>query len=335
VGQVGRVGRVGGFRRFPAQASLGVKHRGVLVLACTALIGWHLSVRAQEPRLHVTNVASSLVQQGLAAGAPTGSAADAFETVPVPGVQFKPNVARATNVPWIDSNGWRFERGARKVNYAKLPVGSAALAAAEAYAFGVEAILNPDPADVDELTRMLRFLKTNDQAPLPAMANIGVIDDRSPGMGEILNLLTRGNLLYRVVSKPDPTLDLTLRLGTADFPATAAGNPYDFAARVRAKLGDDKRLVRLYGTNTVIARLTGDRTRARLYLLSYSASRRQQRDNPQAIRVRVLGRYQPAKLAAYGAEPDAALTDIRNPKNATEFWVPDFNVIAIVDLKGA
>jgi hypothetical protein len=148
------------------------------------------------------------------------------------------------------------------------------------------------------------------------------------------NMSAIGNLLYRVVPAPDPRLDLTLQLGTTEFPTAAAGNPYEFAALVRAKLGDDKRLVRIYGTNTVIARLTGDRTRAPLFLLSYAASRRPQRGNLQAMRVRVLGRYQPT-LAAYGAEQDTALTDPRNPENATEFWVPDFSVIAMIDLKAA
>ena len=74
---------------------------------------------------------------------------------------------------------------------------------------------------------------------------------------------------------------MNVQLGTPDFPAEAAANPYEFAARVRAKLGDDKRLVRLYGTSTVIARLTGDKSRARLYLLSFS-SRRQQDAGAQA-----------------------------------------------------
>jgi hypothetical protein len=313
-----------------------LKHRARLFLVCAAVvICAQPGARSQQrSRLYVTSAGSTLVEQGLAAPAPGGADADRFESVPAPGVQFKPNVARATNVPWIDSNGWRFQRGATRVSYTKLPAGAAPLAAAEASAFGVEAILNPDPADLDELAKMLRFLKTNDQPPLPPMANIGVVDDRSPRMGEILNLLTRSNLLYRVVQAPDPRLELTLQLGTTDFPAAAAANPYDFAALVRAKLGDNKRLVRIYGTNTVIARLTGDRTRARLSLLSYAAGRRQQRGNLQAMRVRVLGRYQPT-LAAYGADQDAALTDIRHPENATEFWVPDFNVIAIIDLTGA
>ena len=190
-----------------------------------------------------------------------------------------PRVSRTvlrTTAPWIDSNGSRFQRGIQKANYAKLPAGSAPLAAAEAFTFNVDAILDPDPSDVEDLGKMLRFLKTHDQPPLPVMANIGVVDDRSPVLGEVLNLLTRSNLLYRVVSAPDRTLDLTLQLGTVDFPREAAANPSDFAARVRAKLGDDKRLVRLYGTSTVVAHLIGDGKQARLYLLSYGGRRPQQ-----------------------------------------------------------
>ena len=101
---------------------------------------------------------------------------------------------------------------------------------------------------------------------------------------------------------------------------------------VRAKLGDDKRLVRLYGTSTVIARLTGDKSRARLYLLSFSG-RSQQNAGAQAIRVRVQGRYQPAKLAAYGGTPEAKVSDVRHPGTTTEFWIPDFNTCAIIDLE--
>ena len=102
---------------------------------------------------------------------------------------------------------------------------------------------------------------------------------------------------------------------------------------MRAKLGDDKRLVRLYQTSTVIAHLTGDGKTARLYLLSYGGPRRQQATGLQAgTRVRVLGRYRPTKVAAYGAPADAALTDVDNPGDATEFTMPGFRTLAIVDL---
>jgi hypothetical protein len=306
-----------------------------LSVACATAVFYCAASASSQGRnwIYVTSVASGLVEQGLAVAAPTGAAAAAFNEVPHAGVRLVPTVARATDVPWIDSNGWRFQRGIQKANYTKLPAGSAPLAAAEAFTFNVEAILNPDPADVEDLGRILRFLKANDQPPLPALADIGVMDDGSGVMGEVLNMLTRRNLLYRVVSAPERGLGLTVQLGTPDFPREAAKNPVEFAARVRAKLGDDNRLLRLYGTSTVIARLTGDGKRARLHLLAFERNRRQQPgQNPQAIRVRLRGRYQPAKLAAYGAPPDAALTDLQHVGNTTEFWVPGFTIAAIIDL---
>lgn len=292
-------------------------------------------------RFYVTDAASALVEQGLAAASPAGSESDAFQPVPNPGIRFQMNEAQATSAPWIDSNGWRFSRGISKANYANLPPGSAPLAAAEAFAFGVAAILNPDPADLQELAAMLRFLKTQERPPMPAMVNLAVIGDHSPEMDEILNLLTRRNLLYKVVSGPARKL-LTIQLGTPDFPMEAAANPNDFAARVRAKLGDDKRLVRLYGTSTTIAHLTGAGRHARLYLLNYSRNRRGGVPSPQSqqavpeIRVRVLGRYRPVKLAAYGAAEGAQLADVENrlekAGKVTEFTVPPFRILAIIDL---
>jgi hypothetical protein len=169
---------------------------------------------------------------------------------------------------------------------------------------------------------------------MPALVNIGVVDDPSPLMPEILNLLTRRNLLFQVTSAPDKSVDLAVKIGSPEFPLEWASNPNDFAARVREKLGDDRRLVRLYGTGTVIARLTGDTERARLHLLNF-ASRRRQPAGDQSIRVRVRGRYTPTQLAAFGAAPGGAPTDLRHPDQSTEFWVPDFSVIAVIDLQRA
>jgi hypothetical protein len=278
-------------------------------------------------RFYGAGAASALVTQGLMLPAPVGPPATAFQSVPAPSSHNVQNVAQATLAPWVDSNAWRFARGLRKVNYDQLPPGSAALAAAEAFAFDVSAILNVDSADVAEAERMLRFLKAREQPHLPVKANVEVVDDGSASMGELLNMLSRRNLLYRVVTRPQGKVDLTVQLGSREFPRESAANPSDFAARVREKLGDDRRLVRIYGTSTVIAHLTGDARRARLYLLSYSRNR-----NQGEIRVRVRGRYQPESLAAYGAPPDANLLDVRNPGNTTEFSIPAFNTIAIVDL---
>ena len=287
----------------------------------------------QSSRFYLTSVAASLVDQGLAAPAPIGADAEAFQDVSPPGIQFKPSQGQATLAPWITSNGWRFQRGVTKANYSKLPAGSAVLAAAEAFTYGVEAILNPDPADVENLGRMLALLKTHDGPRLPVMANVAIVDDRSPDMGEVLNVLTRRNLLYRVVPAPDRSL-LNVQLGSADFPSESAKNPSDFAARVREKVGDDNRLVRVYGTNTVIVHLTGDRAQARLFVLAYGGNRRGQAQAQQNVRIRVLGRYTPSSFGAFDAPPGAKLIDVDNQGNATEFSLPAFTVCALVDLKG-
>lgn len=295
------------------------------------LVAVALAAQSDKPaatsRLYVAGAAAILADQGLASVAPTGAEASAFQPVPTPAVRNVPNEANATSDPWIDSNAWRFQRGIQKANYTRLPAGSAGLAAAEAFTFGVDAILNADAADVQELGKVLQFLKAHTAPRMPALANIGIVDDGTPAMGEALNMLTRRNLLYRVVARPDRQLNVTVQLGTPDFPANAVVNPSEFAARVRAKLGDDKRLVRLYGSVTAIVHLTGNGARARLYVLSYSRNRTQ-----TGVRLRLLGRYQPAGLAAYGAAPDAKVTDVQHPGKTTEFSLPTFSTIAVVDL---
>lgn len=283
---------------------------------------------------YVTAAAVRLIDQGLALAASSATDAATFQQVPSPGIRFQMNEAQATTAPWIESNAWRFRRGIRKANYAALPAGAAPMAAAEAFTFGVDAILDPDPGDLQELEEMLRFLKGHDQPAMPVMANIAIVDDRSDAMEEILNMLTRRNLLYDVVSAPNRRHDLTVQLGTQNFPRESADDPSDFAARVRAMLGDDKRLIRVYGTNTTIAHLTGDGRKARLFLLSYARRRdgRGRAQPPQEIRIRVRGRYRPTGFAAYSASDDAKLADVENLGSVTEFTVPPFRILAIVDL---
>lgn len=286
-------------------------------------------------RIAVTSAAASLVDKGLAKAAPAAAEISAFEEVPAPALRFRIDNARATRAPWVDSNAWRYFRGLSKANYAKLPAGSAPLAAAEAFMFDVDAVLNPDPKDVEPLGTMLEFLQARQQPAMPALANIEVVDDKGPALGEILNLMTRRNLLYRVVPKAQGKLDLTVQIGSKEFPAAEAANPYDFAAKVRDKLGDEKRLIRLYGTQTTIARLTSDGKRARLVLLEYGAARDRNMGGgaDQTLRVRLLGKYRPVNFAGFGTKADAKLTDVENPGSTTEFWVPAFTTIAVIDLE--
>ena len=256
--------------------------------------------------------------------------ASTYLDVPAPSLQPMPNdgYAQVTLAPWVQSNGWRFMRGLHKARYAAIPRTVAPLAAAEAFAFNVDAILYPDPADAADLGKMIEFLKANAQPPMPALANIGVVDDGSPAMGEALNMLIRRNLLFKVVKRPERGLDLTVEVGTKDFPKESLANPGDFAARVREKLTDDKRLVRVFGTNTVVARLTGDGKRARLVLVAYGRNR-----TMQDIRVAVRGQYQPAAFALYGAPADTRLLDVLQAGQFTEFTIPVSNTVAIVDLQ--
>jgi len=242
-----------------------------------------------------------------------------------PHVEYQMDVASATRVPWVDANGWRFEREPARTYYYKVPAGSAALAAAEAWTYGVEAAIHAAPEDLDSFGRMTKFLAENDRPRLPVMANLGVIDDGSDTIAEVLNLLARHNLLFHVIPAPDPKYDLNIKLGTAEYPQDQAADPYAFAIEMRHRLTDEKRLVRIYGSNVVLVRLTGDGAQARLYLLNYGKA------VVKGLRVRVLGTFAEGKLAAF-AHP-GALADFAAADGATEFSIPEIGPLAVVDLR--
>jgi len=267
---------------------------------------------------------AALVPKVYAPGMPV----DGYEKVPAPNSKMRMNEASATTVPWVDSNAWRYMRGVRKAFYAELPPGTAALAAAEAHAWGVDAILQPAPDDVPALNTMLAFLEKVGSPGLPVRANLGIIDDGSAELPEVLNLLSRRNLPYKVETAPDPKLDLNIKIGSEQYPRDSVKNPSDFAARVREQLGDDKRLVRLFNTYTVLVNLTGDNHRSRLHMVNYS--RRPAKD----VRVRVLGRYKDVKLAEAN-DPAAAAKDVAVVGDATEFTVPLLTTYAVVDLNSS
>jgi hypothetical protein len=248
-----------------------------------------------------------------------------YEKLPQPGVEFRPDVASATRAPWVNSNGARLLRATGKPVYYEAAKGKAVLCAAEAFAYGAEALLRVDPADLEQFASMLRFLKRVDAPRLPVLANIGFIDDGSAEAGEAMNLLTRRNLLFRIVSAPDPRLDLNVRIGAPEYPHSAAVNPSEFTARIRQKLTDEKRLLRIYGSEVVIGRLTGDGSRARLHLLNYGGRK------VEGLRVRVRGTYKQAQFST----PDGAgaVSDFLAADDATEFSIPELASYAVIDLK--
>jgi hypothetical protein len=239
--------------------------------------------------------------------------------VPPPKIDYRPNVARATSSPWVNSNAWRFLRDPNAQYCLEAPGKLSALAAAEAFAYGVKALIRTAGEGVPAFQHMLGFLRELPEADLPSLANIGIVDDGSARTGELMNLLSRRNLLYRPVRSPDEQLQVNVTSTDRD------SDPSKQAYAIRQKLGDGNRLLRLYGSEVVIGRLTGDGTRIRLHLVNY-ASR-----PVNGLRVRIAGRYGNPILRSFGA-PDAKAIDFDAEADATEFTIVSMNEYAVIDL---
>jgi hypothetical protein len=248
------------------------------------------------------------------------------EKLPVPRIAGRANVASATRRPWIDSNGWRFVRHQSGRFFYDLPAGKAALAAAEAFAYKADAILKIDQKDLAEVGNIFAFFRSLPDENYPLLADIGVIDDGSPAMGEVMNLLTRRNLLFKPVSAPSSQLRLNLKLGTPEYPEAETADPSAFALKIRRQLGDDNRTLRVYGSETVICRLTGDGSNARLHLLNYTGA------NIEGLRIRLRGVFREVKINLFGLD-QTPLEDLSMADGATEFSIPKMKTYAVVELK--
>ncbi len=247
------------------------------------------------------------------------------EKLLTPRIAGRANVASATRRPWIDANGWRFARNPSSKFYYDLPQGKAALAAAEAFAYKADAVLKIDPADLEETGKIFAFFESLPDENYPSIADIGVIDDRSETTGEVMNLLTRRNLLFKIVTRPSPKFRVNIRLGSKEYPSSDATDPSAFAQKIRVRLGDENRSLRVYGTEMVICRLTGDGSRVRLHLLNYSGR------EADSLRVRLRGRYDHGEASAFGFGR-VELEDFVRDENATEFSISKMGTYAVVDL---
>jgi len=250
----------------------------------------------------------------------------AREALPSPGVTARAGVASPTRAPWIVANGWRIARH-RDAKYSySAGAGAAALAAAEAYMYGADAIMKIDPADLGRAGDMLTFLESVPSIDLPDIADIGIVDDGSAVTGEVMNLLSRRNLLYRSVPSPSPQFPLNVVIGSPAYPPQAAADPSAFALRVRHDLTDERRSLRVYGSEVVIARLTGTGGRIRLHLLNYGGR------DIEGLRIRLRGAYPTGEALVFGAGR-AALADHVVAEGATEFSLPRLTTYAVVDLR--
>jgi hypothetical protein len=236
-----------------------------------------------------------------------------------PGVEYRMNQASATRAPWIHSNGWKIDRNPAGKYYAEVPEGRAVLAMAEANAHNADLVLKIDPKDTEAYGKMAAFLKSIERPNLKPLANFVVQEDGSDMAGEALNLMSRRNLLFRIGAQPGR--------GETPLKLTSDGvkDPYEFAQELRGKIGDDKRLLRIYGSEVVLANLTGSGSNVRVHLINYG------RRPIEGLRVRLLGNYKVEKVAAFEA-PDAKAEDFLQEAGTTEFSVSKLPTYAVIDL---
>jgi hypothetical protein len=250
----------------------------------------------------------------------------AREALPTPGIEARAGLASPTRSPWIVANGWRFTRSPAAEYAYNVPAGKAALAAAEAFAYGTDAVLTIDPADARHAGEMLTFLEGLPAADLPPVADLAVIDDGSAMTGEVMNLLARRNILFEAVRAPSARFHINVAVGSAEFPRAEAADPSAFAVKIRRQLTDERRTLRVYGSEVVICRLTGDAGRIRLHLINYGGR------DIEGLRIRLRGTYRDgeAHVAGAGRVP---LRDHVVAEDATEFSIPRIGTYAVVDLR--
>jgi hypothetical protein len=263
---------------------------------------------------------------GFSASPITPSELRAREALPVPGITARAGVASPTRSPWVVGNGWRFVRTPSAKYAYNVPSGKGALAAAEVFAYGADAVLTVDAADLKSVGTMMTFFESVPPLDLAPIADLAVVDDGSPLTGEVMNLLSRRNLLFEVVQSPSTKFKINIVVGSADYPREQAADPSAFAQKIRAQLTDEQRSLRVYGSEVVICRLTGNGKTARLHLLNYGGR------DIEGLRIRVRGNYSggEAYVAGTGRTP---LEDQVVAGDATEFTVPRLATYAVVDLK--
>ena len=305
-----------------------------LLLAALPVIFWNqgpeTAVALKQNGVEQVRVSTERIQDwktaGLAVRGITAAEWSALEEALAPGIDRQVQVASATRSPYLIANGWRFIRNhAAKYRYS-LPAGKAALAAAESYAYGADATLQVETGDLESVGKMFVFLRGIPAVELPGLADIAVVDNQHPLVGEVMNLLARRNLLFTAVPGPDSRFAINIRVGTKEYPEGEAANPSEFALKIRRQLTDEHRSVRIYGSETVLCRLTGDDTRVRLHLLNYRGGK------VDGLRIRLRGAFR--KGQARGDQVgEIPLENFAVSSGATEFSIPVMNLYAVIDLQ--
>lgn len=253
----------------------------------------------------------------------TGNAPDA-KPLDNPGTDYKVATAGATAAPWVTANGWQFIRypEAKFVSNASGP--ALPLAMIEAFAWRGQVWFTVSEADQPIWDKTLAFLESVPEFATQRRSQIGVQEDGSDEMGEVLKLLARRNLMAAPL-RENVSAEVVVKLGTPEYSRESARNPAQFAARVRNQLGDDRRLIRIYGSDVLLCDLEGNGGHSRVHLTNYSNR------EIHGARVRVLGKFPNVKLMAF-EQLDLALQDVAMTEGGTEFTVPLLNRYAVIDL---
>ena len=239
--------------------------------------------------------------------------------LPPPGVQYRPDVASATSAPWVNANGWRLQREPGKKFYYDLPAGAVLSAMAESHAYNADVVVKVAPADEKAFEKMSAFLATVGPAG-KQLGNIAVMDDGSARS-------RRGNESSPPQKPAVPDCHRARSKASLNIKTDKSiANPLEFAQDVRQKLTDEKRMVRVYGSEVVLANLTGDPSKMQLHVINYG------KRPIEGLRLRVLGSYKVARVSNYdAAEPKAE--DFVQRDGGTEFTLPHLDAYAVIDLQ--
>ena len=326
--------RAGRLRRRENQAQ-GDRAVMLLLLAALPALFWD-GAADTAPALREAGItqiavpaAQSAAWKGVAGS--TAEAADLQGAVKLlaPTVNYRMNQASATSTPWLMHNGWRFLRQ---------PAGALLLRrhGRTGGAGGRGSVLlrrrrhDPDGCRRAQAAwrEMLAVPADVPARALPPVADIGFIDDGSADAGEVMNLMVRGNLLFRMVPRAGPALEAECQ--ARDKGVSAGGREesrHRWRSLVRANLTDEKRSLRVYGSQVVVARLTARTGKARLHLLNYAGADRQGGWDSRAGARRIFQ----ARVAAAGSA-GVELLDYSVEAGATEFTLPELKTYAVIDL---
>ena len=276
-----------------------------------------------------TELVTAWQNAGLEAVPLAATALASRKKLPAPGIDHRVDLVSATRSPWLNASGWRVLRHPQRAYRYAVKPDAAALAVAEAFAYGADVVVSIDPPDVTQFGHMSSFLRG--LAPASGhrpVADFGVVDDGSEAMGEALNLLVRRNLLFELLDAPASRYPVNVVVGPSGFSRKDIADPSEFALRIRHQLTDAARTIRIYGSEVVICRVTGDAEGVRLHFLNYGGR------EIQGLRVRVGGRFRGRDAQVFGLG-SVALEEFLVDEGASEFSIPRMTTYAVVDLESA